>query len=245
MSSPAGRSSWCGSRSAVRCRNRLSKRLVTVSPCRTACNGLYSFGTFHNMIYEVIRQVNFSHYTDDTVLMATDLINTFEASEGVDRLATPEDLAGFIEAHAEVLMGRKTAPVPTQADVAEVQALRARLRKVFEAPDDQTAARLINDVLSNVGARPQVSVHGSQRPHLHYEPAGDRVVDWLGSAAAMALATVLVEEGTKRFGVCRSHDCDDAFVDASKNRSKNYCSTTCTTRENVAAHRARTKNKVD
>lgn len=187
--------------------------------------------------------MDFSHYTDKTVRLATDLINTFESVAGVDRLQGPEDLVEFTNAHADLLARCGPDWEPSQADVVEVHALRARLREVFDAPDEDAAAALINDVLSHVGARPSVSVHGERGPHLHFEPAGDRVVDWMGAAAAMALATVLVEAGTKRFGICHSDTCEDAFVDTSKNRSKHYCSTTCTTRENVAAHRARAKRQ--
>lgn len=189
--------------------------------------------------------MDFSHYTDNTVKMATDLINSYEAASGVDRLDTPLALQAFIDAYAECLPGRDPTVVPSEADLAEVRALRARLRAVFEAMDERNAAQLLNDVLAHVGARPQVSVHGDRGPHLHFEPGGNRVVDWLGAAAAMALAMVLVEAGLDRFGICGSDDCDDAFVDASKNRSKSYCSTTCTTRQNVAAHRARARSRAE
>lgn len=191
---------------------------------------------------KVIGQVDFSHYTDDTVRLATDLVNTYAWVDRVESLVAPDDLLSFLEGHAD-LLPEPPGWQPTAADVAEVQALRARLREVFQAEDAATAARLINDILSHAGARPKVSVHGGRGPHFHFEPGGERIADRLGATAAMALATVLVEDGLERFGLCGAHDCDDAFVDVSKNRSKNYCSTTCTTRENVAAHRARAKEK--
>ncbi|MEO7071362.1 MAG: CGNR zinc finger domain-containing protein, partial [Nostocoides sp.] len=34
-------------------------------------------------------------------------------------------------------------------------------------------------------------------------------------------------------------DCDDVFVDLSRNRSKRFCDAICGNRENVAAYRAR------
>lgn len=173
--------------------------------------------------------------------LATDLINTYEYVDRNELLNTPDDLAAFLESHAK-LFPEPAGWQPTAADVAEVQALRARLREVFEADDAATAADLINNILSHAGARPQVSLHG-RGPHFHFEPVGERLADRLGATTAMALATVLVEAGMDRFGLCGAHDCDDAYVDVSKNRSKSYCSTTCTTRENVAAHRARAKSK--
>jgi predicted RNA-binding Zn ribbon-like protein len=39
--------------------------------------------------------------------------------------------------------------------------------------------------------------------------------------------------------VCGASDCDDVVVDLSKNRSRQFCSTRCSNRVNVAAYRAR------
>ena len=61
----------------------------------------------------------------------------------------------------------------------------------------------------------------------------------LGAVTAMALSVALIEGGYERFGKCHSSTCDDVYVDISRNRSRRHCSDTCTTRENVAAHRAR------
>jgi predicted RNA-binding Zn ribbon-like protein len=55
----------------------------------------------------------------------------------------------------------------------------------------------------------------------------------------MGLATVLIEHGVERFGVCNAGDCDDVFVDSSRNRSRLHCSSTCSTREAVASYRRR------
>jgi predicted RNA-binding Zn ribbon-like protein len=38
---------------------------------------------------------------------------------------------------------------------------------------------------------------------------------------------------------CADESCGDVFVDASRNRSRRYCSDTCANRLNVAAHRRR------
>jgi predicted RNA-binding Zn ribbon-like protein len=58
----------------------------------------------------------------------------------------------------------------------------------------------------------------------------------------MGLSVALIEGGWQRFGTCSSTSCDDVFVDTSKNRSRRHCSDTCTTRESVAAYRARQKS---
>jgi predicted RNA-binding Zn ribbon-like protein len=58
----------------------------------------------------------------------------------------------------------------------------------------------------------------------------------------MGLTVAIIEGGYERFGTCSSSTCDDVFVDGSRNRSRRHCSDTCTTRENVAAHRARQRD---
>jgi predicted RNA-binding Zn ribbon-like protein len=83
-----------------------------------------------------------------------------------------------------------------------------------------------------------VSLHTGE-PHLHFEPIGSSMSSWLGAVTAMGLAAVIVEDGVDRFGICGANDCEDVYVDTSKNRSRRHCSNTCSTREAVAAHRRR------
>ena len=60
---------------------------------------------------------------------------------------------------------------------------------------------------------------------------------------AMGLTAVVAEYGLNRLGVCSSDTCRDVFVDTSRNRSRRHCSTTCATREHVAAHRQRKRQE--
>ena len=126
----------------------------------------------------------------------------------------------------------------TQDDLNEVVALRSRLRSVFDARGESEAAAIINTVLCEADAVPRLSLHGSG-PHLHFESDDDSPATWLGAVTAMGLTVAIIEGGYERFGTCSSSTCDDVFVDGSRNRSRRHCSDTCTTRENVAAHRAR------
>jgi predicted RNA-binding Zn ribbon-like protein len=71
---------------------------------------------------------------------------------------------------------------------------------------------------------------------------GDSPSRYLGAITAMGLSVALIEGGFDRFGICQSSTCADVFVDTSRNRSRLHCSDTCTTRENVAAHRARRRD---
>lgn len=180
--------------------------------------------------------MDFSDYRDRPVQMAVDLVNTFDVISGEDRLATPEDLARLVEDHDADWPEWS----PGDEDLEEVRVLRTRLRRVFDAPDEAGAASALNAILADAAAVPRVSVHGAG-PHLHFESQGSSAARWLGAITAMGLSMALIEGGFDRFGVCNSSSCADVFVDTSKNRSRLHCSHTCTTREAVAAHRARQK----
>lgn len=184
--------------------------------------------------------MDFSHYSDAPAQIAADLVNTLNIVSHEDSLATPQDVADFLETHDE---GEWCRPgwKASESDLHEVRALRARLRQVFDAPDEAQAAEAINFVLADVGAVPRLSVHAGADPHLHFEPQEGAPARWLGAVTAMGLSVALIEGGFDRFGTCKSATCDDVFIDTSRNRSRRHCSDTCTTRENVAAFRARQK----
>lgn len=183
-------------------------------------------------------QVDFSHYSDAPVQIAVDLVNTLEVVSQHDHLATPADVSEFLEIHDD---GEWCRPgwKATESDLHEVRALRARLRQVFEADDSAAAAAILNGILADVGAVPRLSIHAGADPHLHFEPREAAPARWLGAVTAMGLSVALIEGGFERLGKCGSSTCDDVFVDTSRNRSRRHCSDTCTTRENVAAYRAR------
>ena len=185
--------------------------------------------------------MDFGHYTDEPVTMAMDLVNTLEEYSGEEHLNTPEDVALFLEEHAEHW---PEAPKRIRkSDLHEIRALRTRLRDVFTAKDEASAAAQLNEILADVAAMPRVSVHAGSEPHLHFEPMDSSPARWLGAVTAMGLSIVLVEDSLDRFGICGSSTCDDVFVDTSRNRSRRHCSDTCTTRENVAAYRQRLKDE--
>jgi predicted RNA-binding Zn ribbon-like protein len=183
--------------------------------------------------------VDFSHYNDDTVQLAVDLVNTLERYSGEDSLTTLDDLRTFVDTHWEQWGGVDCSVTePTEQDLAEIRALRARLRSAFDADSAEAAALRLNDVLLSSRAAPRVSLHGAG-PHLHFEPDTGRLADRVGAATAMALSVVLCDFGFERFGICESSTCEDVYIDTSRNLSRRNCSSTCTTRENVAAYRKR------
>jgi predicted RNA-binding Zn ribbon-like protein len=186
--------------------------------------------------------MNFDHYSDTPAGLAEALVNTREAVSGIDALNSVEALAQFLAEHAEPWAGN--LPTVADSDLEGVKALREQLRSVFEVADEDRAVGVINAILAENGATPRISTHGGL-PHLHFESTVPGLVQWLGVTSAMGLAAVLTDEGMDRLGVCHSDTCEDVYIDTSRNRSRRHCSTTCSTRENVAAHRQRRRGEAE
>ena len=185
--------------------------------------------------------MEFSHYNDGSVQLAVDLVNTLDHVDGTDRLTNRSELQAFLDYFEDEFSNQIWwEGTPTAEDVLAIRDLRQSLKQVWEAGSVANVTLILNELLKR-SAIPRISVHnGRVNPHFHFDPGQNGpLVDWLAAATAMALGTVLCDHGYERFGICASVTCDDVYIDTSKNRSRLHCSTTCTTRENVAAHRRR------
>lgn len=178
--------------------------------------------------------MDFSHYTTRPVELAVSLVNTKGTT--TDSLTNAAELKEFLDDYRELWEG--VAKPPRKDEIDAVRELREALREILEAENDQVAAKKVNKLLDAYGATPRLSTHSGD-PHLHFEPVESAMVCWLGAITAMGLASVIVEHGVDRFGVCGSGTCHDVFIDTSRNRSRRHCSNTCSTREAVAAYRKR------
>lgn len=178
--------------------------------------------------------MDFSHYTTKPVELAVALVNTRAAD--TDSLSNSGALEAFLEEYRSLWDG--VAKPPRKNELEAIRALRESIREIIESGDEDLAASRVNKLLDAYGATPRLSTH-SGNPHLHFEPVESAMVCWLGAVTAMGLASVIVEHGVDRFGVCGSGTCDDVFIDTSRNRSRRHCSNTCSTREAVAAYRKR------
>lgn len=82
----------------------------------------------------------------------------------------------------------------------------------------------VNRLLTEAAARPYVSTHDGQPPHLHYADENADVVTRVRAATAAGLAVVLTETDPCRLGRCSAPDCRAVFVDTSRNGRRAYCS---------------------
>lgn len=179
--------------------------------------------------------MNFTHYSEDAAQLAADLVNTVGSVSGTDFLPDGQALREFLVAHE-----MDAPPRITDADLEDVRRWRRRLSEVWDAEDERGKAQILNSILDEVQALPQLTDHDGHW-HMHYVCGDAPVGQKVAAAAAMGLAVVLGEYGIERFGVCAADDCRDVFVDTSRNKSKRYCDDTCSTRMNVAAYRKRKK----
>lgn len=126
----------------------------------------------------------------------------------------------------------------TRAEVARVGQIRPQLRELLTADRDEAVA-LVNEILAEQRALPQLVRHDDIDWHIHAidgdRPLHERVL----VETAMAMIDLIRAGEMSRLGTCAAADCDDLVVDFSRNRSRKFCSTTCGNREAQAAYRAR------
>jgi len=182
----------------------------------------------------------FAHDTTAALVLAADLVNTG------GQLPDVAALEEFLDRHQVELRPRATA-----ADLEAVQALRPRLRAVWQAAAQARAqekdqaqaslAALVNQLLGDSGARPRLVDHGGGWGwHLHVTGHDAALQHRLAAQAGFAFADLVRLGEADRLRRCEAPDCQAVFVDLSKNRSRRYCDTgNCGNRQHVAAYRER------
>jgi len=173
----------------------------------------------------------FAHDTEVALMAAAALVNTADGDG--DALADIDALNGFVQAWGWTGERRRD-----QAELDAVRALRPRLRRLWHV-DTDGAAQLVNDLLREARALPQLVKHDSWDYHLHATPSDAPLADRMAVEAAMAVTDVIRLQELSRLHTCTADGCHDVLVDLSKNRSRRFCSTSCANRTNVAAYRAR------
>jgi predicted RNA-binding Zn ribbon-like protein len=181
--------------------------------------------------------VLFSHDTEHALVTLVDLVNTSPSSGSEELLGDLEALKTWVKAQDISGLG-----VLADADLHAVRRLRGWIRPVFSSPDDETSARLVNDLISRAAVTPRLTDHDGYAWHVHYFAEGASLVDHLAIDGGMALAQVIASGERERLRLCDAPDCEQALVDLSRNRSKRYCDArTCGNRLHVAAYRSRRK----
>ncbi len=187
--------------------------------------------------------MNFNSHVDTVVAVAVSLVNALTTGESHGRAYQPpvgDELRAAVT--AALRSGRSGAPDVSSQEAAEMTAMAAKLRAVFDSvgrDDIDGAARLVNELLAATGARPQLDRHDDEPWHLHFHGSADGLTHGWAAGCATGLAVVLGTELYDRLGVCTAARCDRVYVDVSRNGTRRFCSTSCQNREKAAAFRAR------
>jgi predicted RNA-binding Zn ribbon-like protein len=171
--------------------------------------------------------VLFAHDTIASMQAAVALVNT---ASPPDTLTTTAQLEAFYAEH------RYTGQPPT--DLEAVRALRAPLRELLTA-DRDTAVVIVNRMLAEHSAVPQLVRHGEEDYHVHAVGSGAPFAVQIAVETAMAMVDLIRADELSRLAICADDTCEGIVLDLSRNRSRRFCSTACGNRVAVAAYRAR------
>ncbi|MCX4389135.1 CGNR zinc finger domain-containing protein [Micromonospora peucetia] len=173
----------------------------------------------------------FTHDTECSLTAAAALVNTDGRNgEGLPDVAA---LDAFFVAHT--YSGRHEH---TEDELRAVRDLRPRLRRVWYA-DTETIVDIVNGLLRENDALPQLITHDDEPYHIHAVPRDAPLATRMAVEAAMALADLVRSGELGRLRICDHPDCENVLVDLSKNRSRRFCDAGCGNRAAVTAYRAR------
>jgi predicted RNA-binding Zn ribbon-like protein len=172
-------------------------------------------------------------FADDTVASLAAAVALVNTAEEPETLTTVAELDAWYTAHGYT--GRHDSD---DTELAALRALRPVLRELLTADRDR-AAELVNAMLAEADALPQLVRHDGLDWHIHAvsrdAPLDRRVV----VETAMAMVDVIRADELSRLSLCADDRCDGLVLDLSRNRSRRFCSRACANRNAVAAYRAR------
>jgi predicted RNA-binding Zn ribbon-like protein len=174
--------------------------------------------------------VLFAHDTVASLAAAVDLVNTAEEPE---TLTTVAELDAWYAEHGYT--GRHDRD---EAELAALRALRPVLRELLTADRDR-AAELVNTMLAETDALPQLVRHDELDWHIHAVPRDAPLDRRVVVETAMAMVDVIRTDELSRLSLCADDRCGGLVLDLSRNRSRRFCSRACANRNAVAAYRAR------
>ena len=173
----------------------------------------------------------FAHDTETALNSVVALINTADGDhEGLPDVAA---LDAFF--HTYGWTGRHEQ---TEAELRSVRELRTWLRRIWHA-DEDGVVEIVNRLLRESNALPQLLKHNGEPYHLHATPPDAPLATRMAVEAAMAFVDVVRSGELSRLRICEYPGCDNVVVDLSKNRSRRFCEAGCGNRAAVSAYRAR------
>ena len=179
--------------------------------------------------------MHFAPDTEEALEFVVALGNTDPAASrsGEDELATVEALTAFLAGF--VFTGRIDHD---EKELRAVRETRSLMRQVWML-EREAAVDVVNRMLRESQALPQLVRHGSSDWHLHGADADLPLAQRMQVEAALALVDVIRTDEMGRLRVCAATDCAGLLLDLSRNGSKRFCSVRCGNRMNTIAFRER------
>jgi predicted RNA-binding Zn ribbon-like protein len=167
--------------------------------------------------------------------LVRDYVNTLDFETGIDRIASPDELAMWLSEQGLV----DDLVEPTAEELADALAVREAIRALLLTNNAVDAdSRAASKTLEEAGRKARLGVRFEDgRPVL--APEGDGAHAALGRIVA-AVAELAPTDEWKRLKGCRDEHCRVAFYDKSRNRSRAWCSMeVCGNREKARSFRKR------
>jgi predicted RNA-binding Zn ribbon-like protein len=171
-----------------------------------------------------------AHDTEASLQAAVDLVNSAEEPDTLTEVAEVDE---WYAKHGYA--GRRDRD---DAELSALRELRPVLRELLTAGRDRAAA-LVNAMLTDAQAMPQLVRHDEIDWHLHAISSNEPLADRVLVETAMAMADLVRGDEMSRLAVCADATCEGIVLDLTRNRSRRFCSTACANRNAVAAYRAR------
>lgn len=172
--------------------------------------------------------------TQDEAELLVAFVNTMDLEEGTDEIGDPERLRDWVEERTGEYL-----PAPDEEAHARVLALRESLRALLRANNGAEANGRELAALREAAERSRYRTTFDSDGALTLAPAR---ADLSGFEARLLLAIErLQSQGAwPRLKACTDENCQWAFFDATRNRSRTWCSMEeCGNREKTRRYRAR------
>lgn len=165
------------------------------------------------------------------VTLLRDFANTLDVEAGSDDLASPADLARWLQEH-QLLAGTARA---TTDELALAHRLRDGLRAAMQAHHGQDAPPQVHADVS--AALPMTLDLSDEVPTL--QPVASGLAGAL-TRLLVAVAEAVADDSWGRLKICPMDSCQWSFYDASKNQSRTWCAMrVCGNRSKTRSYRAR------
>lgn len=169
--------------------------------------------------------------------LLVEFVNTRDVEERTDALADPAALPAWIVEHTEIETG-SNAGVDPKAH-ARLLALRESLRGLLRANAGEGSGELDLSPLREAAAGSRYSAALAADGRVCINADGDSV-EALEARLLLAMELVQLLGAWPRVKACGAENCQWAFYDTSRNRSRTWCSMdVCGNREKTRRYRGR------